>query len=394
MPKHDNPVAQKRRLALKALTGSAVAGGLVDKLPSVWQRPLVHGSVLPVHAQSSPEMENTGQVQLSLSSPSEQLETNLPVTYMIDRNSNGQITHIRIPTGNVSASSAMDALFPAAYAQTSNFIVQREFVIAFGSRQSASANLEFSLEILSQTITCTLRITAYLTQSRMALDRLVASPAECGVGDFEVRPIMGPNSDFNNDPNPPSTPAVVIDTPPTPPDSIPESERRFEWSWVGDKGVTITGEFRTREMGNRIAGEDLHYHQITITVPDRIFRPKVVAIEWQSFNYQLAEGNGPNIIALGFQTPYFRSVETYRLASYHAKGKWIFYHHKDGVWELQFFWTTLFPWGTTRTYDTSRTAPTITPIGSRSPAIPIPTTLAPTTPAPPTPIPTTAGSGG
>ena len=43
----------RRRLVLKTLSGSALFGGVVDKLPGMWQRPLIHASVLPTHAQAS-----------------------------------------------------------------------------------------------------------------------------------------------------------------------------------------------------------------------------------------------------------------------------------------------------------------------------------------------------
>ena len=44
----------KRRLALKTLSGGALAGGLFEAMPKSWQRPLINSGVLPAHAQSSP----------------------------------------------------------------------------------------------------------------------------------------------------------------------------------------------------------------------------------------------------------------------------------------------------------------------------------------------------
>ena len=44
----------KRRLALKTLSGGALAGGLLEAMPKSWQRPLINSGVLPAHAQQSP----------------------------------------------------------------------------------------------------------------------------------------------------------------------------------------------------------------------------------------------------------------------------------------------------------------------------------------------------
>lgn len=387
----------KRRLALKALTGSAVAGGLIDKLPSVWQRPLVHGSVLPVHAQSSPEVEETGQVQLTVNNSGGQSETNQPLTYMIDRNSDGEITHIRIPTGivsatgRVSASAAMDALLPAAYAQNSgsNFVVQQEFVINFANRLSASADLVFSLQIYTRTITCTISITAYLTQSRRELDRLVASPAECMGGDFDVLPVTGPDSGFSNDPNPPSTV-------PIPPVSIPEGEMRFEWFW-GDgldspHPTLITGEFRIRarrSAQNVIFSSDVEYHKITIS---RDGNPPTaettdVDIAEQRFSWDTTTtffdiGDGKH--------PYFRSVLTpaprrLRIPG-GTQGFWAFYQENE-EWYLRFLWD----WQGNRfvRVDRNSSAPTIIPPDPESFMLPtIGGTTRLTRPMHPTPKPT------
>ena len=50
----------KRRLALKLLGGSALTGALADKLPAVWQRPIVNNSLLPAHAQTSVADDSPG----------------------------------------------------------------------------------------------------------------------------------------------------------------------------------------------------------------------------------------------------------------------------------------------------------------------------------------------
>ena len=50
--KNSNAV-NKRRLALQALTGSALMGGIVDRMPLSWQRPLVNAAGVPAHAQTS-----------------------------------------------------------------------------------------------------------------------------------------------------------------------------------------------------------------------------------------------------------------------------------------------------------------------------------------------------
>ena len=112
--------AQKRRLALKTLSGSALVGGLADKLPGVWQRPLVHAAVLPAHAQNSPlpnrillRVSGAGGGQATLSIPFELMRDGADdvITRMVfSANQRVEIVHVSSPT-------LLDELFPVAYAQ-------------------------------------------------------------------------------------------------------------------------------------------------------------------------------------------------------------------------------------------------------------------------------------
>lgn len=401
--------SNKRRLALKALTGSAVAGGLIDKLPATWQHPLVKVSSLPVHAQSSPEMEETGQVQLTVNNQFAQSEANLPLTYMIDRNSNGQITHIRIPPGTSTAlPSVMDALLPAAYAQSNgNFVVQREFVIDFANRLSAAANLVFGLQILGQTITCTLRITAYLTQSRRELARLMADPAQCDGGNFVARPITGPNSDFSNNPSP-ATPT---------PAAVPDTDLRIEWSWYDEQrggsrprpgsgypgfNFVVNGEFRSRKTSfenNIMTQDDIYYHQVTLRLDGMVsvvFEFEMQEFAWDittnSFIIDKERGTSPdrfpffkaprtpqifpNGSGIGGELLFFHSPETFNYSSAERVGGgwWLWYNEDGGPY----------------THDVTNFSDTPLRFGDAAPIImPSESTVLPIL-TPPPPIPTTS----
>lgn len=119
MSKNHTNAPSQRRLVLKTLGGSAVAGGLADKLPGVWQRPLIGSAVLPAHAQASYvpsllfRLERGGEEEFPLI---------LPYT---PRVSGDSLTGITLyPTGTAGRPTAragrlqvLDAFIPAAHAQ-------------------------------------------------------------------------------------------------------------------------------------------------------------------------------------------------------------------------------------------------------------------------------------
>ena len=122
MSRNNTNAPQKRRLALKTLGGSAVAGGLIDKLPGVWQRPLVSSAVLPAHAQASYNSSLLFRVERS---GVEEFPLILPYTTRTSGDALFGITLYPSDTGVRPAQSAgrfqvLEVMFPAAHAQNNN----------------------------------------------------------------------------------------------------------------------------------------------------------------------------------------------------------------------------------------------------------------------------------
>ena len=198
MTTNNNP---KRRLALKALGGSALAGGLADKLPAIWQKPLVQGSLLPAHAQTTSVQ---GQVQIAIHDTSTgAMVTSGTIVYTLDVDSNGQITRFRIPTGAITAQrpAIANALFPAAYAQhLVNFEVQEGISLTFtadGRERYGSVRIVFSLAGESP-VTCTLIVGVELNANRRQISRMTGSLGDCIGRAYTIRPIIGPGSNFDD----------------------------------------------------------------------------------------------------------------------------------------------------------------------------------------------------
>ena len=214
MSKHDNPIAQKRRLALKTLTGSALVGGLADKLPSVWQRPLVHSSALPAHAQVSPLEQvrrrpglPTVQLQLVDGSGNPLLDSTgnritLAIPYGITRST----TSRRIETITFNTSSAtfaqspalIEALFPAAYAQQmpttqmpKALSLVQDLVLDFTTVVPAAGQRPSQIGIMDLQYdgdTCGgLEIIAYLTPDFTELNELAVNAEAMCAGNLQIR---------------------------------------------------------------------------------------------------------------------------------------------------------------------------------------------------------------
>ena len=257
----------KRRLALKALGGSALAGGLADKLPAAWQQPLVRGGLLPAHAQASPVM---GQIQVALhvaNSPDSGPVANTPIAYSLDRNNSGQITHLRIASGQVAGNvpTMMDAIFPVAHAQANNFLVQGELILTFTNSLTASDELFLDFELASDRIICSLRITARLTEDRTRLNSLTATPGQC---DYSAsRPATGVDSDFVTT-SPPVVHATTAAPPPAP--------RTYTYAWSapaveGGGTWSVTGAFTTTAADGATIDEtsaNVITHTLTATLTD------------------------------------------------------------------------------------------------------------------------------
>lgn len=209
-----DPHTNKRRLALKALGGSALAGGLADKLPAVWQRPIVQGSLLPAHAQTTSVQ---GQVQIGIrDTNTDDILSTGSIVYTLSIDSNGQITHLRIPSGSVIAQhpAMANALFPAAYAQqVITFQVMEALTLTFtsNSRQTFGIlRITFSFAG-DDPIGCSFVIRVELNDNRRSISRLTGSLGTCVTHPYQIRPVLGPDSNFDaihSEPTAPPTMAV------------------------------------------------------------------------------------------------------------------------------------------------------------------------------------------
>ena len=169
---------QKRRLALKALGGSALTGSLLERLPAAWQRPLVQSAALPANAQLSPAPTR----QFQLRTVDSGIETPVEVPYALNPTQSGQIASITISNIPASAAAAQSAdwggLLRAAHAQTAN-----------GLRVLQSVTLPFINGVASGAISigdgsgdaCDYPIRATLNSARTALQTIEGNPGGAGM---------------------------------------------------------------------------------------------------------------------------------------------------------------------------------------------------------------------
>lgn len=215
-----NDSSPKRRLALKALGGSALAGGLIEKLPAVWRRPLVQTAVLPAHAQASLRPPPPAQIRLAVYDANNDRQGDpLALHYTLDRGSDGRVLRLTISApGTAYAPGLADALFPAAYAQT-DFRLQDRLVLSFPP-DSLVASGDLQLNYRGQL--CAIRIIARLLPNRMDLHVLDVETVDCGSS--QIRKAPGENSGFG-----------VINANP---------DRTYRWVWNSEDGeYTVTGTF-------------------------------------------------------------------------------------------------------------------------------------------------------
>ena len=202
----------KRRLALKTLTGSAIAGGLVDKLPALWQRPLVQSAVLPIHAQGFSPIGRGGggvprdRIQLTLTDPSGRSSPRmLHFGYQVTRTGSA-ITSFTISSGsaftasNAPAPGMLDAVFPAAYAQAAPpttptpLILAQDLELMFPNDQTLTAS--GMLELIYGSVTCDdITITVTLLPGRTRIQQIEAAATGNGMcGALELAPATGEDS--------------------------------------------------------------------------------------------------------------------------------------------------------------------------------------------------------
>ena len=244
----------KRRLALKTLGGSALAGGLADKLPAIWQRPLVESSILPAHAQVS----EAGQIQLvisDLANPQRRLSVSL--AYQVRRNTNDRITGVIFPAvlAQVTEQDAplvyrlWRGLFPAAYAQTASTSPAPEETQAPPAPQATPApqipplrllrdvELDFSggatqasgmLNLSYDGFNCVdFEISVTLIPDRTGIRRIDpgAQRTNCGTA-YSIAPGTGTDSGFGSVIGPTGIPVIPTSTEPTAaPTQAPEVEQ-------------------------------------------------------------------------------------------------------------------------------------------------------------------------
>ena len=146
MPNDPANAATKRRMVLKTLGGSALAGTLADRLPVTWQRPLVESAILPAHAQVSFEssllfrIERNGEEQFPLVLP------------YVPRTSGDALFGITLypsddssvpPAGVAGRFPFMAALFPSAHAQGADNRTFLRVLTRTGALIPASGNIIF-----------------------------------------------------------------------------------------------------------------------------------------------------------------------------------------------------------------------------------------------------------
>ena len=109
-----------RRKTLKTLSGSALAGGLLDQLPGAWQRPVVNSAVLPAHAQSSVAEERV-TFMIKDAGDNQRL---LSIKYTILRESDAIYAVVfpsaaaaEVTAGGPRDADLLSAMFPPAFAQ-------------------------------------------------------------------------------------------------------------------------------------------------------------------------------------------------------------------------------------------------------------------------------------
>ena len=276
----------KRRLALKTLGGSALAGSLADKLPAIWQRPLVESAALPAHAQVSAEM---GQIRLVVGDNSGRRESvTVSLTYRVQRNANDRITQVTFPSGTAMmaadephAPALWQSLFPAAYAQVTNPpevpatlpVVQppppprpsslrliRDLALDFtGGRMQQSGDLSLSYD----GFTCLdFEVQVTLIPDRTGIRRIDAGTerTNCGTA-YQITADTSPGSGFGYVIAPTPIPRTVPPTdapaqttlPPLPPETVEGQIGLVVTDTGGMELVTMMFNYRVqRDRSNRI----------------------------------------------------------------------------------------------------------------------------------------------
>ena len=326
----------KRRLALKALSGSALAGTLIERLPAAWQRPLVQSAAIPANAQLS--SAPTRQFQLRAVESGMEMPVAVPYT-LNPAQQGGEIASITIRNAPASAAQAVDwgALLPAAHAQTVN-----------GLRVLQPVTLPFINGVASGAIrigdgnggACDYPIRITLNSARTDVLNIVGNPDGGGVrcGSTMIYPGTGLANDAGpqgetaatttatstttTTPALPTTAALTTAAPatldpaagfitvwrmeadaleltiPINSDFSDDYEYRVDWGdesqddWTGEarhtyqsKGlytVTITGEFPAIQLYDPFAGEDINFESYPVPKLLREIRQWGHSIAWRS----------------------------------------------------------------------------------------------------------------
>ena len=186
--------ALKRRAALKIIGSSALFGGLADKLPGVWQRPIVQSAALSAHAQASPSLAQHLTLRI-IDAGAEQ--ASMQIRYSLHR-VDGTITRLSIEANQAFARppAVSDTLLPAAYPSAAlDMRVRRPLVIGFGEQGIAKGDLLISL---GDGENVTLTIEARLTGNDVKPVSIMAE-ADSVTGGIRIsNRIMFPGSGFDN----------------------------------------------------------------------------------------------------------------------------------------------------------------------------------------------------
>ena len=199
--------AHKRRLALKALGGSALAGGLADKLPAAWQRPLVQSAVLPAHAQTS------GGLGLTIYHETGAPLASTRLTYTMETNDSDEITAVTFRRDAQTSYVPAQSLFPVAYAQTNQLVLLEDVTLNFGptgSDEDRTARGTLPLRYNNQ-IPCGVPVTLTLAPGRDSIASMETGETDCTGRQLRVR-LVSDQTVFNTNALPPGETPPPIQT--------------------------------------------------------------------------------------------------------------------------------------------------------------------------------------
>ena len=264
-----NQPLNKRRLALKALGGSALAGGLADKLPGAWQRPLVQSAILPAHAQTS------GGLGLTIYHETGAPLASTRLTYTMEGGGNNPITAVTFRSTAQTAYTPAESLLPAAYAQANQLVLLEDTTLDFRNG-IARGNLPLNY---NNQIPCSVPITLQLAPNRLSIERMQTGATNCTGRALRVRLVSDQTVINTNALQPGETPPPIQTPRPITPQipsaqttALPSTQHWWEFGEYqassGDRDlILIRGTFTTTAaVGTGVSQADVREHTFTVYV--------------------------------------------------------------------------------------------------------------------------------